>query len=195
MSIQKVTFRMVGQGPILFGKPVHEQKKDDESHEDLDRRIWKQRAHTPNGVLSIPAAAVHKSLTYAGAWLSMKLSGNKTYTQRLKAGVLAARPYFELTRKGRELTIDDVKEEPLYIPHDGKPGGTKRVWRIFPKLYTDWECVAEFLLTDSLITQEVFERHLIAAGIHDGIGSMRIGRGGPNGHWQPRDVQFAAYNL
>ena len=195
MSIQKVTFRMLGRGPVLFGRPIHEPKRDDESHEQLDQRTWQQRAHVSDGILSIPSTAVHRSLVFAGSWLSMKLSGNKTFTARLRAGVLATKPYFHLMRKGKPLTIDDVTKEPIYVPSDGKVGGTKRVWRLFPKLVPDWEVEAEFLLTDPLITADVFERHCKASGLHDGVGSMRIGRGGPNGMWQPADLTMAAYEL
>lgn len=195
-AINKVTFTMVGHGPILFGRPVFEPKRDDETHEQLDQRAWRMRAHTTDGnVLCIPATAVKQSLVFAGKWLGIKLKGGKTFTARFKSGVVCASPYFLLSRKNKPLTIDDVEEYPLYVPSDGRPGGTSRVVRRFPKLSPEWECTAEFIVTDNVISEDMIERHAKAAGLHDGIGSMRIGNGGPNGMWKVQDVRLETYAI
>lgn len=196
MSISEVKFTMVGHGPIVFGKPVHEQKRDDETHQQLEERTWTEKAHVDHeGRLYVPAVAVHRSLIAAGAWLSQKLSGNKTFTQRFKAGLLCHKPEFTINRNGQPLSIKDIERLDLYVPSDGKQGGTKRVWRSFPRLLPSWSIDVTMLLTDEAISEDVFAKHAKCAGLHDGIGSMRIGKGGPNGLWELANLRMSEYTM
>lgn len=194
--VRNCSFTMIGTGPLLFGRPVFDEKRDDESHAQFDERTWQQKCSTDNdGKLAISSTAVHKCIIAGAKWLSMKLEKNKTFTQRFVAGVFPLDPYFPIANGKPTLTPDDCEKLPLYVPSDGKPGGTKRVWRIFPRLKPGWHCRASFLVTDERITEEVFEKHIRTAGLHDGIGSMRIGKGGPNGMFTVEDFKMTDAEL
>jgi len=51
-------------------------KKSNESHEDFDERIWKERLHvTDDGFVFIPAMALKNSTASAGKWLGKSIPG------------------------------------------------------------------------------------------------------------------------
>jgi len=70
------------------------------------------------------------------------------------------------------IKVDDVKSETLFVPSDGKPGGGKRVEKTFP-LISSWSGTIEYIILDDLITQDVFNRVLLASGTLIGIGRFR----------------------
>lgn len=194
MSLLRYTMR--GTAPIIYGRPIHAEKRDDETSQQLEERTWRQKIHKDGDFLAIPSTAVHRGLMAAGAWLSMKLEGNKTYTKRLVAGILTLKPYFILRdENGDGLTEDSIEELPLYVPSDGKRGGPKRVWRTFPRVNPPWSLEAEFVVTDEALTESVLATHARCAGLHDGIGSMRIGNGGQNGMFLVEDLELEDYLL
>ena len=189
-------FTMVGTGPLLFGKAVFEEKRDDESHAQFDERTWQQKCTTDNdGRLAISGTAVHRCLVAGGSWLKMKFKGTATFGKRFESGVFPVEPFFPIEVNGYSATTGDTEgsrvyatctpehceKYPLFVPVGGDKRGTSRVWRIFPRLKPGWRCRASILVTDEQITAKVFEKHIRAAGLHDGMGAMRIGRGGPNG--------------
>ena len=55
---------------------------------------------------------------------------------------------------------------------DGRRGSGSRVPRIFPEWKT-WGGTVEFMVTDPAITEEVFEKHMKAAGDYIGVGRFR----------------------
>jgi hypothetical protein len=181
----------------MFGRPIHDQKRDDETHEQFDERSWKKRCNVDaEGRLVIGADAVHRSLLSAGRWLSMKLVGKKTYTKRFEAGLVALKPTFPISNGKSTLTPDDCEKTPLYVPSDGKKGGSKRVWRIFPVIKPGWQCSPAFIITDeSLLVSGIFEKHIQCAGLHDGMGAMRIGTGGRNGMYTVANIEFEPYEM
>jgi hypothetical protein len=198
MSIFEASFKLVGHSPLLYGKPVHDEKRDDETHEQREDRTWKGRAHvTHDGKLCIPAMSVHRSLCAAARWLSMKVpgGGQKTFSKRFESGILCNVPNFVVERNGKPLTLDDIDECPLFVPSDGKRGSGKRVWRKFPRVMPTWSICGAVLVTDGAITEDVFLRHLKCAGLHDGLGSMRIGTGGPNGMFEVDGFEMSSYSM
>lgn len=200
MGIKLAQFKMIGHGPLLYGRPVHEDKEPDETHEQLNERIWQQRALVDgDNMLCISAVAVHRSLMSAGKWLSMKLEGNKTFTKRFTAGVMCHKPMFRVMKDGKPIHSGELSKKEyridLYVPSDGKQGGTKRVWRTYPRVLPTWTVDVELLITDDAISEDVLTAHAKCAGLHDGIGSMRIGTGGPNGLWELDSLQLSNYEL
>jgi len=197
-EMSKVVLRLSGIGPLLFGKPVHEDKRDNETHEQKEERTWQMKAHTDgNGKLVMPAASVHKSFIAGGAWLSLKIPGerNKTYTKRLQSGMMPSAPYCELSNGKKVLTIDDCERLPLFVDSTGKKGGSSRVWKFFPKLKPGWWLEASLIVTDECLTEEIILKHAVAAGLHDGLGSMRVGTGGPNGMYTVEVKEFTPYDM
>lgn len=200
MGINLARFTMIGHGPLLYARPVHEAKEADETHDQLNERIWKDRALVDgDNCLCISAVSLHRSLMSAGAWLSMKLEGKKTFTKRFTAGVMCHKPMFQVMKDGKPIRASELNKSAyridLYVPSDGKQGGTKRVWRTYPRVLPPWTVDVELLITDDAITQEVLEAHAKCAGLHDGIGSMRIGRGGPNGLWELSNLTLSEYKI
>lgn len=200
MGLSKAKFTMSGLGAILMGRPVHEMKFPDETHEQLQERTWRERALVDgDNELCISATAVHRSLMSAGKWLSMKLAGNKTFTKRFTAGILCHQPMFKIIKNGKPIHFKELDKPEyrlnLFVPADGKTGGTKRVWRSFPRVMPNWTVNVELVITDESINAEVMEAHAKCAGLHDGIGSMRIGEGGPNGMWELKDLVLEDYKL
>ncbi len=196
MGILSAKFTMIGHGPIVFGKPVHEAKRDNEKDDQWAERIWKEKTHVDeDGHLCIPATAVHRSLITASKWLSEKLEGKKTYTRRFESGVICHQQMFKITRNGKPLAMDNVERFNLYAPTNGERGGPKRVWKAFPRVMPKWEIEVNLLITDEAITEAVFAKHARCAGLHDGIGSMRIGKAGPNGMWELSNLELSEYTL
>jgi hypothetical protein len=187
MKIRKVSFRCIGQANLMFGKPVHEKKRDDETADQFEERTWKERCHVDeaSGVLYRPGLEFQKTLCFAASWLSMKMpggGGKKTYTKRFGSGVRpGGRGWFPILVNDKPAKLGDVGVLPLYVPSGGEKGGSKRVWRKFPILQPGWTIDVEMVIVDEAITEDVFVRHAQTAGIYDGLGSMRVGRQGPNG--------------
>ena len=191
-------FDMIGLGPLVFGKPVHEEARDDETPEQREQRLFIQKAHiNEHGIAYIPAAAVKKSLEWAASWLNMKLpggaGGKATYTKRFKAGIMMNHPEFVLSKNGKEVSADDLETLRLFVMSGCTSGG--RVWRNWPILRGEWHATASFILTDESISPEVLEKHARCGGLHDGIGSLRIGRGGPNGMWKMENLQVEPFEM
>jgi hypothetical protein len=194
MKIRKVTYRCVGQAPLMFSRPVFEQKRDDETHDQLEERTWIQRCHIDDsGSLYRPGLELHKTLCWAARWLSMKIpgAGKKTYTARFGSGVrVGGKGYFPLIFNGHVASETDIVRSRLYVPSDGKAGGPRRVWRSFPTLQPGWSMDVEMLILDEAITEDVFVRHAQTAGIYDGLGAMRVGKQGPNGVYVCEGFKF-----
>lgn len=198
MSIAKAEFVLIGHGPLVYGKPVHGERQDDETEDQKDIRTWRQRAHVDSeGFLCVPSAAVKQSLCAAAKWLGDKFANDKkkTYTKRFQSGILCMASTFRVSRGGKDLTIDDVEEYPLFVPSNGQRGYSKRVWRRYPRVMPRWRVDGMLLVTDPMIDEEVFRRNLSCAGLHDGLGSMRIGTGGPNGMFEIGELSLTPYSI
>ena len=183
MKMKKVSISIVGVGPLMFGARITEEKRPDETHAQLEERSWLQRCNVDSdGDLCFKSAAIHRSLISASKWTSKKLSGNKTYTKRFEGGMIAAMPFFKITNgSDKPLRPDSCTKLTLDVPSDGQRGGKKRVQKFFPIINPGWRCCAEYYVTDEALTVGIIEEHAKTAGLHDGLGSMRIGNAGPNG--------------
>jgi hypothetical protein len=185
-----VSFEIIGVSDLMFGKNVTEKKRDDETHEQKEFRTWQQKVHlTTDGQCFIQPFALKNCLESAARWLSMSIpgEGKKTFTKRFTSGVLVTEKMLLVDSKGKPLTIDDVEPIEIFAPSDGQRGSKKRVVRIFPTIH-EWRSKGEAYLFDSKITEDVFRRHITAAGKFVGFGSMRVENGGING-------RFAVENL
>jgi hypothetical protein len=95
---------------------------------------------------------------------------------------------------GRALSKDDAGMVTVSSNPSGQRGGGKRVPRRFP-VFDKWHGVAEFTVIDDIVTREVFEHHVKAAGVVVGIGRFRPENGGMNGRFRAvrfewEDVEF-----
>ena len=82
-----------------------------------------------------------------------------------------------------------VVAERVFVPADGRRGGTKRVYKMFP-VFSSWAGNVEFLVLDELIDEDVFETHLRDAGAFIGIGRFRPRNNGFYGRFEVNGIKW-----
>lgn len=184
-TLRQVTVRFTSHpgSALFFGKPVLEPKDSKETHDQHEKRTWKQKVHVDaDGCVCIPPFAIKNALEESGKFLSLKIpgEGKKTFTDRFRKGVIVSSPMKLCHPSGKPVALDDIVPQTLFVPSDGRRGSGKRVQRIFPTLHR-WTGEATLFIADPKITDEVLAEHLDALGQFIGFGSMRIGNGGVNG--------------
>lgn len=167
--MKKAVVKIMGKSPLSFSKYVQEPKKDKENPGDYEERTWSERTHYDSkGEVFIPPMMFKNALSEAAKYRGEQIpgKGKSNYTKHFEAGIFINEPVMLGIKK------EDVKKESLYVPSDGRRGGTTRVIRHFPKI-EEWTGTANFLILDDIITKDVFERHLADAGNFIGIGRFR----------------------
>lgn len=181
---RNITAKLKGVGALCFGKYHATEKLDRESHADYEKRTWKEKLHfDENEEVFIPQFALKNMMSASAAYLGMKIEGRgrSTYTKHFESGLMVPEPSYLGVKK------EDVIGDWRMVPSDGKKGGTKRVEKCFPVI-PNWECEANFLILDNVITNEVFTKHLIEAGWFIGLMSFRPRNGGINGRFTVEEV-------
>jgi hypothetical protein len=160
-------------------------KLDKETHEDYEKRTWREKAHADGaGRVYIPAMAFKQAIDKAASMLGIQIPGRgkATYTKHFLAGCIVEND-IHITENGKKPILkDEVAPERIYANADGKRGSGKRVWRVFPTV-PKWEGVARFVIFDDAITKDVFEKHLSEAGKYVGVGRFRAENGGLYGRF------------
>ncbi len=180
------TCDLEGISPYAQSRPIESIKDRDETHDEFERRTWKERAHTfDDGMVYIPPMAFKNCLSEAAKYKSIKIpgKGNSTYTKHFEAGILVVDPV------PLGIHIDDARCQRLFIPADGKRGGGKRVWKQFP-VFDKWRVKVKFFCLDEVVNEDVFERHLVDAGQFIGIGMFRPRNNGFYGRFNVLDVEW-----
>lgn len=184
------TFTSVPGSELFFGRPITTPKESGETHDQHDERTWKEKVHQDEeGKIFLQPFCLKNALESSGKWLSMKIpgGGQKTYTKKLVSGTLVVDRMWLTDHDGKQLMIDDVVPKRLFVPSDGKRGGSKRVYRTFPSV-PQWKCEGSIHVVEDLITVEVLQKHLEAVGSFIGFGSMRVENGGINGRFNVSDL-------
>lgn len=166
----------------------HDTPKLDKEHgDDYDRRTWRERMHADEktGNVFIPPMAFKNSIAEAAKFLSIQVKGKgkQTYTKHFESGVLVSDPLVLPIKKS------EVSAERLFLPSDGKRGGGKRVWKMYP-LIREWSGKVRFFVLDDTITEEVFEDHLRQCGQFIGIGRFRPRNNGFYGRFSVKAVEW-----
>jgi len=157
-------------GPYSQSRVIQSEKNKKELPDDFEKRVWRERMwSTEDGHVFIPPMQFCNSLKEAAKYLSIPVpgkGGKVTFTKNFEAGVLVT----------QRLVLPDIAEkvlpEKLYVPSDGRRGGTKRVYRYFPLIPT-WVGAVTYTIFDDLITEDVFKQVLDASGKLIGIGRFR----------------------
>lgn len=164
-----VTAKLKSTTPYSQSKYITLPKKNKESHQDYEDRTWRHRQHfDEDGNVFIPPMAIKNCISEAAKYLSISIpgKGKSTYTKHFEAGVLCAdRIYIGYD-------WEKVQGETLYVPSDGRRGGSTRVPKTFPMM-PKWEGEATILVLDRTITKDVFEHVIKEAGSLIGIGRFR----------------------
>lgn len=171
------------------------EKLDREQHDDYDERTWRNKATVnKEGQVCIPAMALKQSVDTAAYKLGEKVPNRRgaTYKNFFASGFFC--DHDVAIANGKALTPADAAKKPINANADGVRGSGKRVVRRFPE-WERWNGIAEFTITDDILTQDVFERHLKAAGMIVGIGRFRPEKGGTNGRFKVTKVEWTELSI
>lgn len=170
---------------------MHDTEKLSKEGPDLyEQRTWREKAtYNADGIIEIPAMALKQSLDRASKVLGEQIpgKGKATYSKFFVSGVLCTGNVPLGVHK------DEVASQTINANSDGVRGSGKRVKRTFPVIPT-WKGVAEFLIMDNTITQDVFERTLRTSGKIVGIGRFRPENGGLNGRFKPVKFEWKEFD-
>jgi len=169
-------------------KPFFEKKETNETHGDFEKRIWRERIHYDDkNQVFIPPMQFKKCLENAASFISMSIpgQGKSKYTKHFKAGILVI--------DALELPIqkEDVLGSWVFVPSDGRRGGSSRVMKCFPTIH-EWSGSVTFHILDGVVTEQVFKTHLEQAGSFIGIGSFRPMNGGYHGRFIVESLKWNA---
>jgi hypothetical protein len=167
MRIAKAKLKSVS--PYSQGKYHNIEKQSKELHGDYEKRTWREKCHyNEDGNIIIPPMAFANCIKEAATYLSIQIAGQgkSKYTKHFQSGILVQKPII------LEIKKDEVQGEWLFVPSDGRRGGTTRVEKCFP-LIREWSGEVDFYIFDNIITKEIFTQVLKEAGNIIGIGRFR----------------------
>lgn len=176
-----VEFDLVSASPLSFSKAITSIKDPGESHEAFEERTWRERMHVDkNGELFIPANALETMLVETAKFLAESVpgKGKATYTKHFMAGIMVTEPLM------LAIKADTIQHERCFVSSDGKPGGSKRVWKNFP-IVAEWKARGQIILLDPILIDkpEKVEEYLRYAGKFIGFLKGRPRRGGHYGRF------------
>lgn len=158
----------------------HEEPKlPNETHDDYEKRTWREKSNTkPDGRIYIPAMAFKQAIDGAAKMVGGKIPGkaSATYSKLFVTGVAVFEDLVLLDTK------DSVQSIRINANADGVRGSGKRVWRYFP-IVPQWGGTLPVAVLDDTIPNDVFERVMVAAGRAQGVGRFRPEKGGTNGRF------------
>ena len=195
--MKRCTLKLVGLTPYSTSRKTDNiPMLDRESHEDYERRIWRNKCTVnKDGVVCIPAMGYKQSIDTTAYKLGMKVAGRRgaTYKGFFLSGFFCEADT-PIHINGKWLKPDDAECVTIWANADGVRGSGKRVLRMFPSFAT-WEAEPTFIITDDIITPEVFETHSRSAGVVAGLGRFRPEKGGFNGRFRVTDVKWEDFRL
>lgn len=162
------------------------EKKPKELHADYEKRTWREKCNTTKeGNIFIPPMAFANSIKEAAKMLSIPIpgQGKSKFTKNFEAGVLVTDGIILPDNK------KSVDGEWVFVPSDGRRGGTTRVLKCFPLIHK-WEGTVTYYISDDIITQDVFERVLRASGQLIGLGRFRPRNWGYYGRFEVLNVEW-----
>ena len=185
--MKTVTATIEGVSPYSPGRAIQSAKATGESHEAFEERTWKERIHADSkGNVFIPAVAIKLCLEDCATFLSetVKGKGKATWTKHFKAGIMCVQNAYI----GQ--TVEDVEKEKLFVPSDGRKGGSTRVWKSFP-IFQEWIAEIEIIVLDPLLIDNTdkIREYLDHSGKFIGLGRWRPRNGGTNGRFKLIDFK------
>lgn len=191
MSTVIASCHLKSLSPYSQSRPHDTPKKEKELDDDYERRTWPDHLHVnkATGQVFIPPGAFSQSILEAAKFLSLPVpgKGKATFTKNFEASVRVQEPLV------LPLKAADVQPDRLFLHANGQPGGGRRVWRYYPRIDA-WEGVVRYYVLDPIITQDVFEKVLLASGSLIGIGRFRPRNRGYYGRFEILEVSWSAMN-
>jgi hypothetical protein len=170
-------------------------KLDRESHDDYDVRTWREKCTTnKDGNVCIPAMALKQALDTTAFKLGVKVEGRRgaTFKGFFASGFFCEQDVVIANGTGKPLTKKDAMQKTIQANADGVRGSGKRVTRRFPQFET-WKGVASFVITDDILSEQIFEQHVKSCGIIVGVGRFRPEKGGINGRFRVTKVEWETF--
>lgn len=186
--MKTVTAALKGISPYSQSR-YHDTPKLDDGREipkDYELRTWRERLHsTADGNIFIPPMAFKNCISEAAKFLSMQVpgKGKSTYTKHFEAGILVIDGLILPKKK------TDCEFEWLFLPSDGVRGSGKRVQKCYPVI-REWSGSVTFHVLDEMVTPEIFQKHITAAGNFIGIGRFRPRNNGFYGRFSVESVKW-----
>lgn len=175
-----------GQSPYSVSRPIFEKKNDQETHEQFEERVWRQRVHAmPDGSVCIPGNCFAGAAHRAAQRLSIPIPGKnkQTYTKSFASGVYSIDPLV------LPIKLADAPSEVLFLPANGRPGSGSRVLKRFVRI-DEWGGKVTFQVLAGEITEDIFERVVRAAGIYFGVGRWTPQARGMYGRWDVKSIKW-----
>jgi len=186
MATKTAVVKITGAAPYSqskhYDKTTVPQTSPEETKDKYEKRTWNNRCHyNTNGHVEIPAMAFKNCLTSAAQYKGDVIpgQGKKTYKKKFESGIIVDTPMTIEPHISRE----EVQHEWLFVPSDGRRGGSSRVNKCFP-VFRTWAGTVEFIVCDETITKEVFEQHIKTAGKFIGLGRFRPEKNGYYGRFK-----------
>lgn len=168
--------------PYGAGRNHNIKKLQRESYEDYESRTWRERLHTTPDKkhILLPAMGFKLALEDTVQYMGEKIParGNERWYKNFLQGVNCVEHLV------LDIGPDKAQEHKVFVPADGRKGGSKRVWKSYPRV-DEWEGQLVFVVLDDLITPDVLDRYLRFTGLLTGIGVWRPRRGGMWGKFEP----------
>jgi len=182
MNPVEIEFDVTGVSPLSFSKAITTVKDTGEAHDSFEERTWRERIHVDElGGAFIPPNALKNMLAATARYLSESIpgKGKQTYTKNFEAGIMV------VDRLTLNVKAKDIGLERLFVPSDGRPGGSRRVWKNFPILPT-WETHGKLVVFDPILTAkpEKILEYLTYAGKFIGFLRFRPRNGGYYGRFE-----------
>ena len=178
--MRRIVANIQGVSPYSQSNFHETPKLDRELNDDYERRTWREKAHIDkSGHVFIPPTAIKNGLVSAAQFLAIQIpgKGKQTYTKHFTSGILVVDPMV------LPVTKDELQDERLFLPSDGRRGGGKRVWKHFP-IIQEWQGDITVYVLDDIITKPIFDQHLEAFGKFIGLGRFRPQNNGYYGRFE-----------
>ncbi len=182
VTLKGVTPLLHNRDDIMFG---HEdlKKTKQESYEEHEIRIWKDKAHVnKDGQLIFPDTWIRKMLIS-----SQGLTANPIKPPNASRKTMTMKPYFVsgilvdstiiCNKKGKPVVLKDL--EPMYKMVS--PQGKGKVLCIRPMIPAEWQVTVSITLTVEMVRDEHILESLAWAGTFNGAGDWRPQKGGNYG--------------
>lgn len=178
--------KLESRSPITFGRFHNTDELPRELKDAYEKRTWREKVHADtDGNVFLTPMMLKNCLAEAPKFIGAQIpgKGKSTYTKHFEAGIMITDPIYLGIKK------EDVLPLWLHVPSDGKRGGTSRVMKCFP-LIQEWKGEATIYVLDEIISKEVLQQFLTAAGQFIGMGSLRVRNNGLHGRFDTEVVSF-----
>jgi hypothetical protein len=190
MQTSIATIVLEGLAPYSQSRQHDEPFLEGETHDAYDRRTWrsKQTVAVRDGkpTVVIPAHGIHQSFA-AGAKYSKRQipgQGKATWTAKFLSGIaLLEDPALNVDPESTGFVVISANA-------DGVRGSGRRVPRRFPVIDVGWQLTTNVYILDPIITEAIFAEIVEIAGMFIGLGRFRPEKGGTNGRYRIKQMQW-----